>query len=56
MAICRFGNPVHDYHAVPVIADLYMKGVGGFDTEAALDAMVKSAEYKISYGGLHSTT
>lgn len=39
------------YHAVPVIADLYMKGVGGFDAEVALDAMVKSAEYG-PYGGL----
>lgn len=39
------------YHAVPVIADAYMKGINGFDAEAALNAMVKSAEYG-SYGGL----
>lgn len=39
------------YHAVPVIADAYMKGLRGFDAEAALDAMVKSATYA-PYGGL----
>ena len=39
------------YHAVPVIADAYMKGIGGFDAETALAAMVKSAEYG-PYGGL----
>lgn len=39
------------YHAVPVIADAYMKGIKGFDAEAALAAMVKSAEYG-AYGGL----
>src|SRR5699024_10857143 len=33
------------YHAVPVIADAYMKGFRGFDADAALDAMVKSATY-----------
>ncbi len=31
------------YHAVPVIADAYMKGIGGFDAEEALQAMVASA-------------
>jgi predicted alpha-1,2-mannosidase len=39
------------YHAVPVIADAYMKGIRGFDEKAALDAMVKSATYA-PYGGL----
>lgn len=39
------------YHAVPVIADAYMKGVGIFDAEEALGAMVASAEYA-PYGGL----
>ncbi len=39
------------YHAVPVIADAYLKGVRGFDANAALDAMVKSASYG-PYGGL----
>lgn len=33
------------YHAVPVIADAYMKGIRGFDANAALDAMVASASY-----------
>lgn len=31
------------YHAVPVIADAWEKGVRGFDADAALDAMVASA-------------
>ncbi|WP_326913558.1 GH92 family glycosyl hydrolase [Sphingopyxis chilensis] len=39
------------YHAVPIIADAYMKGVGDFDANEALDAMVASAEYA-PYGGL----
>ena len=39
------------YHAVPVIADAYLKGIGGFDANAALDAMVASASYA-PYGGL----
>src|SRR5690606_7929227 len=39
------------YHAVPVIADAYLKGVPGIDGEAALDAMVASATYR-PYGGL----
>lgn len=33
------------YHAVPVIADAYMKGIRGYDTNEALDAMVASANY-----------
>lgn len=33
------------YHAVPVIADAYLKGIRGFDAEAALSAMVASASY-----------
>jgi predicted alpha-1,2-mannosidase len=39
------------YHAVPVIADAYMKGIRGYDTKAALDAMVASATYG-PYDGL----
>jgi predicted alpha-1,2-mannosidase len=39
------------YHAVPVIADAWLKGVRGFDGNAALDAMVASATYG-QYGGL----
>lgn len=39
------------YHSVPVIADAYLKGVRGFDANAALDAMVASADYT-PYGGL----
>ena len=39
------------YHAVPVIADAYLKGVRGFDADAALDAMIASATYA-PYGGL----
>ena len=39
------------YHAAPVIADAYLKGIRGFDADAALAAMVASATYA-SYGGL----
>jgi len=39
------------YHAVPVIADAYMKGIRGFDADAALNAMVASADYA-PYGDL----
>ena len=39
------------YHAVPVIADAYLKGIKGFDANAALDAMVASATYG-PYGDL----
>lgn len=31
------------YHAVPVIADAYLKGVDGFDANKALEAMIHSA-------------
>jgi len=41
------------YHAVPVIADAYLKGIKGIDAEAALNAMIKSATYA-PYGGLSS--
>ncbi len=33
------------YHAVPVIADAYMKGIDGFDADEALQAMVATASY-----------
>jgi predicted alpha-1,2-mannosidase len=39
------------YHSVSVIADAYMKGLRDYDAEAALNAMVASAEYA-PYGGL----
>jgi predicted alpha-1,2-mannosidase len=39
------------YHAVPVIADAWLKGLRGFDGNAALDAMIASATYR-AYGGL----
>ena len=39
------------YHSVPVIADAWMKGLRGFDGDAALNAMVASATYR-PYGGL----
>lgn len=33
------------YHAVPVIADAFMKGIGGFDSQKAFEAVVASANY-----------
>ena len=39
------------YHAVPIISDAYMKGIGGFDAHEALAAMVASADY-VPYGHL----
>lgn len=33
------------YHAVPVIADAYVKGIRGYDADEALAAMVASANY-----------
>jgi predicted alpha-1,2-mannosidase len=41
------------YHAVPVIADAYMKGIRGYPLDEALAAMVASASYA-PYGGLAS--
>ncbi len=41
------GNYTHcmiGYNAVPVIVDAYMKGITDFDTEMALEAMVKTSE------------
>ncbi|NOU19914.1 MAG: glycoside hydrolase family 92 protein [Bacteroidales bacterium] len=43
------------YHAVPVIADAYMKGIKGFDSELALKAMVSSATY-LKYDGIDDYT
>jgi predicted alpha-1,2-mannosidase len=37
---CMIGN-----HAIPVIADAYLKGIRGYDAEKALEAMIKSADY-----------
>lgn len=39
------------YHAVPVIADAFMKGIRGYPVDQAFDAMVASATYG-PYGGL----
>jgi predicted alpha-1,2-mannosidase len=39
------------YHAVPIIADAYRKGIRNYDTKAALDAMTASATYA-PYGHL----
>lgn len=33
------------YHSIPVISDALVKGIGGFDTTLALEAMVKSATW-----------
>ncbi|RYD87888.1 MAG: glycoside hydrolase family 92 protein, partial [Sphingobacteriales bacterium] len=33
------------YHSIPVIVDAYMKGIRGFDTDLALEAMKKSATW-----------
>jgi predicted alpha-1,2-mannosidase len=33
------------YHAVPVIADAYLKGLPGIDADQALDAMIASANF-----------
>lgn len=41
------------YHSVPEIADAYMKGIRGFDTEEALRSVVASATYA-PYGSLES--
>jgi len=41
------------YHSVPIIADAYLKGIRGYDANAALDAMVASATYG-PYGNLDS--
>lgn len=39
------------YHAVPIIAEAYLKGIGGFDPEKALAACVASADQD-SYRGI----
>ena len=36
-------NTMTGYHAIPVLADAYLKGFRGFDGERALDAMIASA-------------
>lgn len=41
------------YHSVPIIADAYMKGIRGYDAQAALSAMVASATYA-PYGHLEA--
>lgn len=39
------------YHAVPIIADAYMKGIRGYNAQNALNAMIASATYA-PYGSL----
>ncbi len=36
---CMIGN-----HAIPIIADAYLKGIRGYDTETALQDMIRSTE------------
>lgn len=44
------------YHAVPVIVDAYLKGIGGFDPEKALEACVATANLDDYRGiGLYKT-
>lgn len=38
-------NCMIGYHSIPVIVDAYMKGIRGFDTVLALEAMKKSANW-----------
>jgi len=40
-------NCMIGYHSIPVIYDAYAKGIRGFDTEKALNAMLKSANESI---------
>ncbi len=45
-------NCMIGYHSIPVIVDAYLKGIGGFDTEKAFEAMKTSAmqnDFYISY-------
>ncbi|NMB36923.1 MAG: glycoside hydrolase family 92 protein [Bacteroidales bacterium] len=42
-------NCMIGYHSVPVIADAIVKGVGGFDAEEALEAMLESSR-KAEFG------
>lgn len=39
------------YHSVPVIVDAYMKGIRGYDTAEAFDAVISSANYDL-YDGI----
>jgi predicted alpha-1,2-mannosidase len=39
-------NCMIGYHSVPVITDAYAKGINGFDTKLALEAMQKSATFE----------
>ena len=41
---CNYTGCMIGYHAVPVIADAYTKGIRGYDAEMALKAMRHSAE------------
>ncbi len=41
------------YHAVPVIVDAYIKGIGGFDVDKAFEACLASSNYDL-YDGIGS--
>ncbi len=41
---CNYTGCMIGYHAVPVIADAYVKGIRDYDAELALEAMVSAAE------------
>lgn len=40
-------NCMTGYHAVPIIADAILKGIGGFDVNKAYEAMKKSAQQNV---------
>lgn len=44
------------YHAASVITDAYIKGIGGFDPRAALDAMIKSSNINEKGSDYYTTT
>lgn len=49
-------NMMIGYHAVPVIVDAYLKGVGNFDAEKALEACIASANRDDYHGiGFYKT-
>ncbi|MEL7118797.1 MAG: GH92 family glycosyl hydrolase, partial [Bacteroidota bacterium] len=41
---CNYTYCMIGYHAVPVIADAYVKGITGYDADKALEAMVAAAD------------
>ncbi len=43
-------NCMPGYSSVPIIADAYLKGIGGFDANVALDRMIATATYSKQNG------